>query len=265
MSLDHIINRFSKNMVAFDTLLNEIYRMYTATSAMVLSTCILISVIFPYFLIPLVPMLVFTTFLLPTTDRRRLVNITFSFILVCTFLRETQWTSYHSCYREQNRFMHFIDLKNRLYFLSYSIQSWLGVRLENIANTLVFCTSLLGVCGQSEINPATIGLVLSYTMSVTGTFNWAVRQYAEVSSKLRHPLLFQITDQTIRGQPLAPPKIRNLKIRFRLELPLDPVLFSGTIRSNLDAFGKPPDQEFWEVLGRSDLKNYVPSCEGGLE
>ncbi|KAF9094978.1 hypothetical protein BGX27_001331, partial [Mortierella sp. AM989] len=45
----------------------------------------------------------------------------------------------------------------------------------------------------------------------------------------------------------------------------DPVLFSGTIRSNLDPFEKRTDQELWEVLERSDLKNYVASCEGGLE
>ncbi|KAF9086556.1 hypothetical protein BGX27_003172, partial [Mortierella sp. AM989] len=57
--LGRIINRFSKDVDACDNLLSESYRMFTGTASLVISTFILISVIFPYFLIPLIPMLIF--------------------------------------------------------------------------------------------------------------------------------------------------------------------------------------------------------------
>ncbi|KAG0334412.1 hypothetical protein BG004_000426, partial [Podila humilis] len=186
--LGRIINRFSKDVDACDNLLSESYRMFTGTAAIVLSTFILISVIFPYFLIPLVPMLAFYYYAAiyyraSSRELKRIDSILRS-SLYAHFSETLSGLATIRAYREQDRFIernaYFIDLENRPYFISYSIQRWLGVRLETIANVLVFCTSLLGVCGRLDINPATIGLVLSYSMSVSGTFNWCVRQYAEV-------------------------------------------------------------------------------------
>nr|XP_025034164.1 multidrug resistance-associated protein 1-like isoform X2 [Pelodiscus sinensis] len=42
-------------------------------------------------------------------------------------------------------------------------------------------------------------------------------------------------------------------------IPQDPVLFSGTIQSNLDPFGKYSDRELWEAVELCDLKNFVQS------
>ncbi|XP_054685302.1 multidrug resistance-associated protein 1-like isoform X2 [Grus americana] len=42
-------------------------------------------------------------------------------------------------------------------------------------------------------------------------------------------------------------------------IPQDPVLFSGTLQSNLDPLGKHSDLELWEVLELCDLKDFVQS------
>ncbi|KAK5808060.1 P-loop containing nucleoside triphosphate hydrolase protein [Linnemannia elongata] len=353
--LGRIINRFSKDVDATDNLLSEAYRMFTGTAAIVLSTFILISVIFPYFLIPLVPMLFFYYYAAvyyrsSSREIKRIDSILRS-SLYAHFSETLSGLATIRAYREQERFIgrnaYFIDLENRPYFMSYSIQRWLGVRIETIANTLVFCTSLLGVCGRYDIDPATIGLVLSYSMSVTGTFNWCVRQFAEVENNMNavERLYHYSEELTVEADAVIPDNrpsdnwpsagaitIRNLEMRYRPELPSvlhnlsldiqggekigvvgrtgagkssimmalfrlvepskgtmeidgvdickiglfdlrtrlaiipqDPVLFSGTIRSNLDPFEKRTDQELWEVLERSDLKTYVTSCEGGLD
>jgi len=45
----------------------------------------------------------------------------------------------------------------------------------------------------------------------------------------------------------------------------DPVLFGGTVRSNLDPFGKYDDHQIWQALERALIKDVIEGLEGKLE
>ena len=48
-------------------------------------------------------------------------------------------------------------------------------------------------------------------------------------------------------------------------IPQDPVLFSGTMRFNLDPFNEKSDQELWTCLEHAHLKDFIKSLDQGLD
>ena len=48
-------------------------------------------------------------------------------------------------------------------------------------------------------------------------------------------------------------------------IPQDPVLFAGTIRTNLDPFNKYMDEKLWRAIDHSHLKEFVQSCDAGID
>lgn len=74
-------------------------------------------------------------------------------------------------YSEQDRFIrraeHGLDMENRALYMTIALQQWLGLRLESVANLLVLGIGLFGAGERKTVNPANVGVVLSYTLSST--------------------------------------------------------------------------------------------------
>ncbi|KAJ3207721.1 Multidrug resistance-associated protein 1, partial [Entophlyctis luteolus] len=68
----------------------------------------------------------------------------------------------------------------------------------------------------------------------------------------------------IDGIPTTSIGVKDLRSNLSI-IPQDPVLFSGTVRLNLDPFGKHTDHELWLALESSGLKESVQDMEAGLD
>lgn len=58
-----------------------------------------------------------------------------------------------------------LDMENRAYYMTISIQRWLAIRLDLFGNILVFGIALFAAGFRKTVNPSKIGVVLSYTLS----------------------------------------------------------------------------------------------------
>ncbi|XP_062886764.1 ATP-binding cassette sub-family C member 3 isoform X2 [Mobula hypostoma] len=68
----------------------------------------------------------------------------------------------------------------------------------------------------------------------------------------------------IDGIKIADIGLHDLRSRLTI-IPQDPVLFSGSLKMNLDPFDQYSDEEVWSVLELSHLKQYVHNLPAGLE
>lgn len=48
-------------------------------------------------------------------------------------------------------------------------------------------------------------------------------------------------------------------------IPQEAVLFSGSLRFNLDPFGKKKDEELWDSLNQVELKSVISALPGGID
>jgi len=68
---------------------------------------------------------------------------------------------------------------------------------------------------------------------------------------------------TIDGIDISKLGLHNLRNQLTI-IPQDPVLFSGTLRMNLDPFDQYSDEEVWRALKQSHLYTYASSLQSGL-
>lgn len=126
-----------------------------------------------------------------------------------------------------------IDEMNSAYYLTFSNQRWLSVRLDAVGNALVFTTGILVVTSRFSVPPAIGGLVLSYILSTVQMIQFTVRQLAEVENgmnsveRLRYygtQLEEEAPLHTIEVRPSWPEKgeivFDNVEMRYREGLPL---------------------------------------------
>ncbi|XP_039857920.1 canalicular multispecific organic anion transporter 1 [Simochromis diagramma] len=78
--------------------------------------------------------------------------------------------------------------------------------------------------------------------------------------------IIEAAEGCIRIDDVDISKIGLHDLRNRLTIiPQDPVLFSGSLRMNLDPFDKFSDEEIWRALELSHLKSYVSGLQEGLQ
>ncbi|KAK7582376.1 hypothetical protein V9T40_013821 [Parthenolecanium corni] len=68
---------------------------------------------------------------------------------------------------------------------------------------------------------------------------------------------------TIDDRDTSSVYLENLRSSISI-IPQDPVLFSGTIRKNLDPFGEYSDAALWDALDQAELKHTISVKEAGL-
>ena len=80
--------------------------------------------------------------------------------------------------------------------------------------------------------------------------------------------LFRIIESTrglIRIDDLSIDRLGLFDLRSKLSIiPQEPVLFSGSLRMNLDPYERLPDDHLWTALEQAHLRDFVATCPGGL-
>ncbi|KAF2969808.1 hypothetical protein GQX73_g3732 [Xylaria multiplex] len=239
--LGRITNRFSRDVDVMDNNLTDAMRMYFLTMATVISVFALIIAFFYYFAIALVPLVIIfvlaaSYYRASAREVKRFESVLRS-VVFAKFSEGISGVASIRAYGLQGRLVEdlrkAIDDMNSAYYLTFSNQRWLSVRLDLIGNLLVFTTGILVVTSRFSVPPSIGGLVLSYILSIVQMLQFSVRQLAEVENgmnaveRLLHygtQLEEEAPEHTVDVRPSWPEKgeivFDNVEMRYRANLPL---------------------------------------------
>ncbi|KAK5993353.1 ABC-type transporter cicA [Cladobotryum mycophilum] len=239
--LGRITNRFSRDVDVMDNQLTDAMRMYFFTLAMVTAVFALIIAYFHWFAIALVPL--YCLFILAASYYRSSAREVKRFEAV---LRSNVFAKFGEglsgvasirAYGLKDRFIRdlrlAIDEMNSAYYLTFSNQRWLSIRLDMIGNLLVFTVGILVVTSRFSVNPSIGGLVLSYILSIVQMLQFSIRQLAEVENGMNSVERLRYYGEELEEEaPLHTVEVRDtwpekgeiifddVKMRYRENLPL---------------------------------------------
>lgn len=339
-----ILGIFGKDIDSIDNQLPVSMRLFALTIATLMGAVILVVIVEHYFLIA-VAIVAFgysmlSNFYRASARELKRLDAQLRSLMYAHFSESLSGLPTIRSYGELDRFIadnqYYVDLQARASWLTATNQRWLAVRLDWLGALMPLVIGLLAVTDVSGISPSQIGLVLSYSVSLTQVSTLFTRQSAEVENYMSSvERLVQFSgDQVPQEKPHEipenkPPKewpspgaieFNDVQMRYRKEMPLvlkgltlsvkggekigivgrtgagksslmlalfriveltqgsitidgidistvglkdlrtkiamipqDPLLFSGTIRSNLDPFSQYDDAQLWDALKRSYL------------
>lgn len=239
--LGRITNRFSRDVDVMDNNLTDAMRMYFFTLAMITAVFCLIIAFFPYFAVALVPLSILFIFAASyyrasAREVKRFESVLRSNVFA-KFGEGLSGVASIRAYGLQTRFVEelrrSIDDMNAAYFLTFSNQRWLSVRLDLIGNLLVLVTGILVVTSRFNVSPSISGLVLSYLLAIVMMLQFTVRQLAEVENGMNAVERLQYYGSSLEEEaPLKTIDVRsswpekgeivfdNVQMRYREGLPL---------------------------------------------
>ncbi|KAI8807236.1 P-loop containing nucleoside triphosphate hydrolase protein [Cladochytrium replicatum] len=354
--MGRIMNRFSKDQYTVDEVLPRTFQQYIRQVFVVLAVVAVNAIASPLFLLFVAPLVFlygyFQQFYLATSRELKRLDSTSRSPVYSHFQETLNGVATIRAFNQTGRFVHSnedkLDYNLKAYYPSVSSNRWLAVRLELIGSMIVFGSALftpLSIILYGSISPSIVGLMLTYSLSVTQSLNWLVRQGSEISTNMisverikeytdlenEAPYdlpdvagpnwpqngAIKFVDYSTRYRPELDLCLLNMSfeakagekigivgrtgagkssltlalfrmieptnggiyidgvdtqqlglfcLRSRLTIiPQDPVLFSGTVRTNLDPFTKYTDEDIWKALDSASLKRRVESEAAKLD
>ena len=261
-----IMNRFSKDMNLMDETLPQVFFDLVQCAILTFAVFVVAAIIMPYALIlfPFITILLLKLrnyYMNASRQIKRIEAISRSPVysaIPSTLEGLSIIRAFKAKERFNSEFFSHQDNNTRMFFGFISSGRWLGMRLDGMSAAIsgIIIFSVLALRNYLGISSASVGLLISYLIQMTGTMQWAVRQSSEVEN------LMVSVERVLEYTELEPEEDPNQLDPIQSLSPDWP--HRGKI-SLKDASLQYPDIQNPGQMGQPVLKNLSITIDAGLK
>ena len=189
--MGRILNRFTKDTDALDNEISENLRLFTVSFAKLIGMVILFLVYLPWIalalpVIGILFLLVCNYYQASCREVKRLEAVQRSFVFDNLSESLSGMTTIKTLKSEErfiNRGNQRLNTLNEASFLLNAHLRWLAIQLDLVTLVLVLAIALLCVNGVFKLSPATVGLLLTYSLQATGEMSNFFRLFTQVENE----------------------------------------------------------------------------------
>ncbi|XP_041046050.1 ATP-binding cassette sub-family C member 9-like [Carcharodon carcharias] len=189
-----ILNRFSSDFKTIDDQIPSNLERLLWHIMMCLSAIVINIIVTPFFLLPVIPLLVLYYFLqmyfrASSRELQRLDSITKSPVF-SHFSETLGGLTTIRAYRHEDKFfqqiLNKIDYNNIAYLYLNTVNRWLGIRLDLIGTSIVFASALCSLLTTTlgYLQAGLVGLAIVYALKMSTYLNWCVREFADMEMQM---------------------------------------------------------------------------------
>uniref|UniRef100_A0A8C0VFR1 ABC-type glutathione-S-conjugate transporter n=1 Tax=Cyanistes caeruleus TaxID=156563 RepID=A0A8C0VFR1_CYACU len=236
--IGHLLNRFSKDMDAVDSVIPDKLKSVLGFLFNLLEIYLVIVVATPWALMAIVPLTVlYAHFYVSTSCQLRRMEAASRSPLYSHISETLQGSSVIRAHKDQQRFISksnfLVDENQRICFPGAVADRWLATNLEFLGNGIVLFAALFAALSRTQLSPGTAGFSLSYALQITGVLNWMVRSWTETENNI----------------------VSVERVREYLRTPKEaPWTLNGKLQGQV-----------WPTEGRIEFRNYSLCYRPGLE
>eukprot|EP00095_Tigriopus_kingsejongensis_P006313 snap_masked-scaffold61_size441589-processed-gene-3.13 protein:Tk06313 transcript:snap_masked-scaffold61_size441589-processed-gene-3.13-mRNA-1 annotation:"abc transporter" len=188
--IGRIVNRFSSDIGTVDDAIPFQISLFLECFSSIVTVLALICYSLPIFMTVILPLAIIYYFIqrcyISTTRQlQRLESIAISPIFA-HFTESLNGVQSIRAYKQEERFIQEsekrVDKGVQLHYMCVMMNRWLGVRIEFLANLVVFFVSLFAVLSRGTISAGLTGLAISFSLNVTGMLNWLIRSVCDMET-----------------------------------------------------------------------------------
>ncbi|XP_072323664.1 ATP-binding cassette sub-family C member 9-like isoform X2 [Scyliorhinus torazame] len=252
-----ILNRFSSDFKTIDDQIPTNLEHLMWHIMMCLSAIVINIIVTPFFLLPVIPLLVLYYFLqmyfrASSRELQRLDSITKSPVF-SHFSETLGGLTTIRAYKHEDKFfqqiLNKIDYNNVAYLYLNTVNRWLGMRLDLIGASIVFASALCSLLTATlgYLPAGLVGLAILYALKMSTYLNWCVREFADMEmqmnavERVNHYTTLP-SEQQLKGSQIDTGsdltnwphsgEIEFNDVSVRYDEKLEPVLYKLTLKIN---------------------------------